>query len=91
MKVLDKFEIQSKDSNMLNTNGLSSFLSDSEKLNVKIVNKDIVLFKANDLEKKYSESAVITRKSGELLHEITRNIDTKNQEKKIFFYNCKEI
>ena len=64
------------------------FLSNSEKLNVKIVNKDVVLFKAIDQDKKYSESAIIDRKSGELIHEITRNIESKDSEKDISFYSC---
>ena len=64
------------------------FLSKSEKLNVKVVNKDIILFKAIDQDKKYSESAIIDRNSGELVHEITRNIRSENSEKEIFFYLC---
>ena len=64
------------------------FLSKSEKLNVKIVNKDVVLFKSIDKEKNYSESAIIDRKSGELIHEITRNIKSENSEKDISFYLC---
>ena len=70
--------------------GLSLFLSKSEKLNVKVVNKDVVLFRAIDQERKYSESAVIDRKSGELVHEITRNIKSENSEKDIFFYSCRK-
>ena len=68
--------------------GLSLFLSDTAKLNVKIVNKDVVLFKAIDQEKNYSESGIINRKSGELVHEITRNVKSENSEKDIFFYSC---
>ena len=64
------------------------FLSKSEKLNVKIVNKDVVLFKSIDKEKNYSESAIIDRNSGELIHEITRNIKSENSEKDISFYSC---
>ena len=71
-------------------NGLSSFLSKKEKLNVKVVNKDIVLFKATDTEKSYSESGIINRKSGELVHEITKDIKSDNSEKDISFYMCKK-
>ena len=67
------------------------FLSKSEKLKVKIVNKDVVLFKAVDQEKNYSESAIIDRKSGELIHEITRNIKSENSEKDISFYSCSKM
>ena len=87
-KSLNKFEIESVKPNKLYINGLSSFLSKSDKLKVKIVNKEIVLFKAIDQEKNYSESAIIERKSGELIHEITRNIKSENSEKDISFYSC---
>jgi len=87
-KDLDKFKIQAIKPEKLLIDGLSSFLSKSEKLNVKVVNKDVVLFKAFDQEKNYSESAIITRKSGELIHEITKNVKSENSEKYIFFYSC---
>ena len=87
-KGLDKFEIEAIKPEKLFIKGLSLFLSKSEKLNVKVVNKDVVLFKSIDKEKKYSESAIIDRKSGELIHEITRNIKTENAEKDISFYSC---
>ena len=87
-KDLDKFEIEAVKPEKLFIKGLSLFLSKSEKLNVKIVNKDVVLFKSIDKEKNYSESAIIDRKSGELIHEITRNIKSENSEKDISFYSC---
>ena len=87
-KNLDKFEIDAKQPEKLLINGLSLFLSQTEKLEVKIVNKDIVLFKAFDEEKNYSESGIINRKSGELVHEITIGIKSDNPEKNISFYSC---
>ena len=87
-KGLDKFEIEAIKQEKLLIKGLSLFLSKSEKLNVKVVNKDVVLFKSIDKEKKYSESAIIDRKTGELIHEITRNIKSENAEKDISFYSC---
>ena len=87
-KDLNKFDIKAKKPDTLFINGLSLFLSDTTKLNVKVVNKDVVLFKASDKKKNYSESAIINRKSGELVHEITRNIKSDNSEKDIFFYSC---
>jgi len=87
-KNLDKFEIDAKQPEKLLINGLSLFLSQTEKLEVKIVNKDIVLFKAFDEEKNYSESGIINRKSGELVHEITIGIKGDNPEKNISFYSC---
>ena len=87
-KGLDKFKIVAKKPKALNVNGLSTFLSSSDKLNVKVVSKDIVLFKSIDDTGNYSESAIIDRKSGELMHEITRNIKSENSEKDIYFYTC---
>ena len=87
-KGLEKFEIKSKQPETLSINGLTSFLSDSKKLNVKVVNKDVVLFKSIDQESNYSESGIIDRKTGELIHEITRNIKSEKLEKDITFYLC---
>jgi hypothetical protein len=47
-KDLNKFEIKSQQPETLDINGLSSFLSETLKLSVKVVNKDVVLFKAID-------------------------------------------
>ena len=48
----------------------------------------MVLFKSIDQEKNYSESGIITRKTGELIHEITKNIKSENAEKYISIYSC---
>ncbi|MFL2885298.1 MAG: hypothetical protein ACJZ34_03150 [Candidatus Pelagibacter sp.] len=87
-KGLDEFKILSKKPETLLIKGLSSFLSDPAKLNVKVVNKDVVLFKSIDQKKNYSESGIITRKTGELIHEITKNITSENSEKYISIYSC---
>tara|TARA_B110000503_G_scaffold2188_1_gene2904 strand:+ start:400 stop:861 length:462 start_codon:yes stop_codon:yes gene_type:complete len=87
---LDKFQIDAKQPETLLINGLSLFLSKNSELNVKIVNKEVVLFKAIDKEKNYSESGIINRKSGELVHEITRDMKNENSEKDISFYLCKK-
>ena len=87
-KGLDEFEIEAIKPEKLLIKGLSLFLSKSDNLNVKVVNKDVVLFKSIDEEKKYSESAIIDRKSGELIHEITKNIKSENSEKYISFFSC---
>lgn len=87
-KGLDKFKIEAIKPETLFVDGLSLFLSKSEKLNIKVVNKDVILFKAIDPEKQYSESAILDRKSGELIYEITRNIKSENSEKDISFYSC---
>ena len=87
-KGLEKFKILSKKQEPLSIKGLSMFLSESAKLNVKVVNKDVVLFKSIDQENNYSESGIITRKTGELIHEITRNLKSENVEKYISIYSC---
>jgi hypothetical protein len=89
-KSLEEFKIEAIKPENLIISGLSKFLSNSEKLKVKVVNKDVVLFKAIDKEKNYSESAIIDRKTGELIHEITRNIESENSEKDISFYKCRK-
>ena len=87
-KNLDKFEIDAKQPEKLLINGLSIFLSKNTELDVKVVNKDIVLFKAFDKDKNYSESGIINRKSGELVHEVTKDLKSENFEKDISFYKC---
>ena len=87
-KNLDQFEIDAKQPEKLLINGLSMFLSKNKKFDVKVVNKDIILFKAFDEEKNYSESGIINRQSGELVHEITRDLKSDNFEKDIYFYAC---
>jgi hypothetical protein len=87
-KDLNEFKIEATKPEKLFVEGLSLFLSKSDQLIVKVVNKDVVLFKAIDEEKSYSESAIVNRKSGELIHEITRNIKSENSEKDIVFYSC---
>jgi hypothetical protein len=87
-KNLDKFEIDAKQPETLLINGLSSFLAKTAKFDVKVVNKDVILFKAFDEEKNYSESGIINRKSGELVHEITIGLKSDNLEKNISFYSC---
>ena len=87
-KNLDQFEIDAKQPEKLLINGLSAFLSKNKKFDVKVVNKEIILFKAFDAEKNYSESGIINRKSGELVHEITKDLKSDNFEKDISFYTC---
>ena len=87
-KNLDKFKINAKQPEKLLIKGLSIFLSNNRKFDVKVVNKDIVLFKAFDKDNNYSESGIINRKSGELVHEITKDLKSDNFEKDISFYTC---
>ena len=87
---INKLVIESKSPNVLNIKNLSNFI-DKIELEVKISNKDVVLIQAFDDDKNYSESAVLTIKTGELIHEITKNIKLKEKEKDISFYSCKNI
>ena len=82
---INKLIIESKTPNTLNVKNLSKFI-DKIDLEVKISNKDIVLIQAFDEERNYSESAVFTKKTGELIHEITTNIKQEEKEKDISFY-----
>ena len=87
-KDIDKLIIESKTPDILIVKNLSEFFNKIE-LEVKISNKDIFLIQAFDKERNYSESAVYTRKTGELIHEITTNIKQEEKEKDISFYSCK--
>ena len=87
---INKLVIESKSPNILYIKNLSNFI-DKIELEVKISNKDVVLIQAFDEDKNYSESAVLTIKTGELIHEITKNIKLKEKEKDISFYSCKNI
>ena len=86
---LNSLKLYTNQPSTLMVNGLSDFFSQNSNFDVKIVNKDVVLFKAFNKEKSYSESAIITRKTGELIHEITKNINSDNSEKYITIYYCK--
>ena len=87
-KDINKLIIESKTPDVLNVKNLSEFFNKID-LEVKISNKDIFLIQAFDKERNYSESAVYTRKTGELIHEITTNIKQEEKEKDIPFYSCK--
>ena len=85
---IENLKIKANIPSELTVEGLSKFLNNFKNYEVKVVNKDIILFKAFNEDRNYSESSIIDRKTGELVHEITKNIKTDNVEKKISFYNC---
>ncbi len=87
-KNIDDLIIESKAPDSLIVKNLSEFFNKID-LEVKISNNDIFLIQAFDKERNYSESAVYTRKTGELIHEITTNIKQEEKEKDISFYSCK--
>ena len=84
-KDINTLIIESKTPDILNVKNLSEFFNKID-LEVKISNKDIFLIQAFDKEGNYSESAVYTRKTGELIHEITTNIKQRGKRKKIFLF-----
>ena len=91
-KNLKSLTFKSKKPDILKVGKLSKFLNKTD-LNLKIVNKDIILIRALNEKTNYSESAIFTKKTGELIHEITRNIDLdeKEKEKDISFYKCQIV
>ena len=84
---LKSLKIKAKIPDILIIDNLSKFINEIN-LEVKISNKDIILIQAFDQERNYSESAVYTRSTGELIHEITRKINSEEKEKDISFYSC---
>ena len=86
---LKSLKIIAKKPDILIINNLSKFINKIN-LEVKISNKDIILIQAFDKDRNYSESAVYTRKTGEFIHEITKEINSENKEKDISFYSCKK-
>ena len=89
LEKLVKLKIKSQQPDYLSIKGLSNFFSHPLTiLNVKVVSKDVVLFKSIDQKNNYSESGIITKKTSELIHEITKNIKSNNLEKYISVYKC---
>ena len=84
---IESLKIIAKNPDILVVKNLSKFVNKIN-LEVKISNKDIILIQAFDQERNYSESAVYTRSTGELIHEITRKIKSDEKEKDISFYSC---
>ena len=84
---IESLKIIANNPDILVIKNLSKFVNKIN-LKVKISNKDIILIQAFDQEKNYSESAVYTRSTGELIHEITRKINSDEKEKDISFYSC---
>ena len=85
---INELTVLSKTPDTLIVKNLSNFINNID-LEVKIFNKDVFLIQAFDKERNYSESAVLTFKTGELVHEITSNINQEIKVKDISFYACK--
>ena len=50
--------------------------------------RETVALKNIDIKKKYSESVFLNRSTGELIHEVTKNMNTQDNEKYISFFGC---
>tara|TARA_B100001540_G_C15768165_1_gene624979 strand:- start:558 stop:1019 length:462 start_codon:yes stop_codon:yes gene_type:complete len=87
-KDIEILKIISNIPNDLSVKGLSKLLNNQKNYTVKIVNKDVILFKAFSYDENYSESAILSKTNNELVHEITKNLKSKDFEKEITFYNC---
>ena len=53
-----------------------------------ILKDNTILLRVLTNDEMYSESVFINKSTGEMLHEITTNIDTPNQGKEISFFTC---
>ena len=84
---IKSLKIIAKNPDKLIIKNLSKFINKIN-LEVKISNKDIILIQAFDQERNYSESAVYTRSTGELIHEITRKIKSDEKETDLSVYSC---
>ena len=91
LKDIKGLKIISNIPSSLSVNGLSDFFNNQKNYKVKIVNKDIILFKAFNDNEDYSESAILTNNSGELIHEKTNKLKSDAIEKEITFYNCQKL
>ncbi len=71
--------------------GLSDFLTNIPNgaiYDTQILKDNTILIRILNNEESYSESVFINKSSGEMLHEITTNINSENQGKEISFYTC---
>jgi len=86
-----KINIKAIKSQELKISGLSEFFTNSPNgaiYDTQIIKDNTILLRVLTNDEKYSESVFINKSSGEMLHEITSNINTENQGKEISFYTC---
>ena len=86
-----KINIKAIKSQQLKIRGLSDFFTNSPNgiiYDTQILKDNTILLRVLTNDEKYSESVFINKSTGEMLHEITTNINTKNQGKEISFYTC---
>ena len=86
-----KINIKAIKSQQLNISGLSDFFTNVPNgviYDTQIIKDNTILLRVLSNDEKYSESVFINKFTGEMLHEITTNIDTPNQGKEISFFTC---
>jgi hypothetical protein len=86
-----KININAIKSQQLKINGLSDFFSNPPNgvvYDTQILKDNTILLRVLTTDGTYSESVFLNKSTGEMLHEITTNIDTPNQGKEISFFTC---
>ena len=86
-----KINIKAIKSQQLNISGLSDFFTNVPNgaiYDTQILKDNTILLRVLTNDEMYSESVFINKSTGEMLHEITTNIDTPNQGKEISFFTC---
>ncbi len=86
-----KIKIKATKSKELRISGLSDFFTNIPNgaiYDTQILKDDTILLRILTNDEVYSESVFINKSTGEMLHEITSNINTQNQNKEISFFTC---
>ena len=86
-----KINIKAIKSQQLNISGLSDFFTNVPNgaiYDTQILKDNTILLRVLTNDEMYSESVFINKSTGEMLHEITTNIDTPKQGKEISFFTC---
>ena len=83
-----KINIKAIKSQELKIIGLSEFFTNAPNgaiYDTQILKDNTILLRVLTNDEKYSESVFINKSTGEMLHEITTNIDTESKAKKFLF------
>ena len=86
-----KINIKAIKSQQLNISGLSDFFTNVPNgaiYDTQILKDNTILLRVLTNDEMYSESVFINKSTGEMLHEITTNIDTPNPGQEISFFTC---
>ena len=86
-----KISISASKSKELKIIGLSDFFTNIPSgaiYDTQILKDNTILLRILSKDEKYSESVFINKSTGEMVHEITSDINTQNQGKEISFFTC---